>query len=241
VTTGDSRSLLALQDIDTAIDRDRHRRANLPQRAEVIAVDQKIAEMRAEANEALAARDAVARRQAAVEAELATTEERAAAVNRRLYSGEVTASRELQAMAADADSLTARASHLEDEVLEILDEREPLDRRVADLAAGVAGLAGRRDEAVAVLANAEAEVDRDLAGLAGRREEAVGAVPAPLLATYEQLRRRLDGVAVARLVGDHCDGCHLSLSATELDRIRHLPPGEVASCEQCGRILVRPS
>jgi predicted nucleic acid-binding Zn-ribbon protein len=25
----------------------------------------------------------------------------------------------------------------------------------------------------------------------------------------------------------------------ELDRIRHLPPEEVVTCEQCGRILVR--
>jgi len=239
--TEDSRSLLALQDLDTAIDRDRHRRANLPELAEVAAVDQKIAEMRAEANEAVAARDAVARRQADVEAELATAEERAAAVNRRLYSGEVTASRELQAMAADADSLTARASHLEDEVLEILDEREPLDRRVADLAAGVAGLAGRRDEAAGVLVAAQGDVDRELAELVGRRDAAAAAVSPGLLATYEQLRSRLGGVAVARLVGDHCDGCHLSLPATELDRIRHLPPGEVATCEQCGRILVRPS
>lgn len=240
MTTEDLRSLLALQDIDTSIDRDRHRRANLPERAEVVAVDQKISELRAEAEAAVAARDAVAQRQAAIEEELAVTEERAAAVNRRLYSGEVSASRELQAMAADADSLTARASHLEDEVLEILDEREPFDRRVVDLAAGIAGLVERRDGAAAALAAAEAEVDRDLADLAGRRQAAAASLPAAMLATYEQLRPRLDGVAVARLVGDHCDGCHLSLSATELDRIRHLPPGEMATCEQCGRILVRP-
>ena len=50
---------------------------------------------------------------------------------------------------------------------------------------------------------------------------------------------RFDGVAVARLVGSHCDGCHLTLPAMELDRIRHLPEGELVTCEQCGRILVR--
>jgi predicted nucleic acid-binding Zn-ribbon protein len=45
-------------------------------------------------------------------------------------------------------------------------------------------------------------------------------------------------VAVARLVGNHCDGCHLTLPAMELDRIRHLPEDELVTCEQCGRILV---
>lgn len=232
--------LLALQDIDTAVDRDRHRRAVLPERAEIAAVEQKVAELRRDADSVVAARDEVARRQAAVEEELASTEERAAAVNRRLYSGEVSASRELQAMAADADSLTARASHLEDEVLEILDEREPLDRRVLDLVAEISALAQRREEAAASLAAAEAEVDRDLADLARRRQDAAAPIPSGLMATYEQLRAHLGGVAVARLVGTHCDGCHLTLSATELDRIRHLPPGEYITCEHCGRILVRP-
>jgi predicted nucleic acid-binding Zn-ribbon protein len=44
---------------------------------------------------------------------------------------------------------------------------------------------------------------------------------------------------VARLVGNHCDGCHLTLPSMELDRIRHAPETEVFTCDQCGRILVR--
>jgi hypothetical protein len=66
----------------------------------------------------------------------------------------------------------------------------------------------------------------------------VASVPASLVSTYERLRTRLGGVGVARVVGNHCDGCHLTLSAVELDHLRHLPPGEVATCEQCSRILV---
>ncbi len=80
-------------------------------------------------------RDEVAGRQAALEAELAATEQRAASVNRRLYGGEVRASRELQALAADVDALKARASTLEDQVLELMEEREPSEARLADLPA----------------------------------------------------------------------------------------------------------
>ncbi|MBV8462123.1 MAG: hypothetical protein JO368_02430, partial [Acidimicrobiales bacterium] len=36
-----------------------------------------------------------------------------------------------------------------------------------------------------------------------------------------------------------CDACHLTLPAVDLDRIRHLPPEEVATCPECDRILVR--
>jgi predicted nucleic acid-binding Zn-ribbon protein len=74
--------------------------------------------------------------------------------------------------------------------------------------------------------------------LAARRQEAAGPIAPELLATYERLRARLGGVGVARVVGNHCDGCHLTLSATELDQLRHLPEGEIPTCEQCSRILV---
>ena len=71
-----------------------------------------------------------------------------------------------------------------------------------------------------------------------QRPGAVQAVPQPLLTAYDRLRSRLGGVAVARLVGGRCDGCHLSLPAMELDRIRHQSAGSLETCEQCGRILV---
>ena len=63
-------------------------------------------------------------------------------------------------------------------------------------------------------------------------------LPTALSDRYETLRARLKGTGAARLVGSHCDGCHLELGSVEVEKIRALPPGEVATCEQCGRILV---
>ena len=37
----------------------------------------------------------------------------------------------------------------------------------------------------------------------------------------------LGGVGAARLVGDRCDGCHLTLPSVEVERIHHLPGGHV--------------
>ena len=74
--------------------------------------------------------------------------------------------------------------------------------------------------------------------LSAQRPKTADAVPQQLLGTYERLRARLSGVAVARLIGGRCDGCHLTLPAVELDRIRHESAGTLEYCEQCGRILV---
>ena len=67
---------------------------------------------------------------------------------------------------------------------------------------------------------------------------AAAELPTALADRYETLRTRLKGTGAARLIRSRCDGCHLELSSGEVERIRGLPHDEVATCEQCGRILV---
>jgi hypothetical protein len=234
----DFAALLELQDLDKRIDQETHRRANLPTRAELAELLARVAQQEAERATLVAARDEVAARQAVAESELQALETRAAQVSARLYGGSVTASRELQAMAADVDSMKKRASELEDRALALMEEREPLDAQVAKLDDELAALERRRQEVAGRLATAESEVDAVLAGLSSQRPGALAGLPAQTLATYERLRGRLGGVAVARLTGGRCDGCHLSLPAMDLDRIRHQSAASLELCEQCGRILV---
>ncbi len=231
-------SLLAVQDLDLAIDQRRHRIDHLPERSELAALDAEADRVGRELRNVTGVRDEVAGRQAEAEADLSGTEQRAAAVKRRLYGGEVSASRELQAMANDVETLEARASDLEDAVLALLDERDPLDAEIDRLAEQLESVEGRRRSVGARLDQAAAGMAAEIATLTRDREAAAAGVPAGLLGTYERLRTRLGGIGAARLVGNHCDGCHLVLSAVELDRIRRLPPGEVVTCEQCARILV---
>jgi predicted nucleic acid-binding Zn-ribbon protein len=70
------------------------------------------------------------------------------------------------------------------------------------------------------------------------RADVAARVPDALLAHYEKLRRGLDGVGVARVDAGRCAGCHLSLSAVELDSLRRAADGQVVNHEECGRILV---
>jgi hypothetical protein len=88
------------------------------------------------------------------------------------------------------------------------------------------------------VAGDQAEIDAALGEAATARVAAAALLPTALADRYEALRARLKGTGAARLVGTHCDGCHLELSSGEVEKIRNLPPGEAATCEQCGRILV---
>lgn len=240
MSSNELRALLALQDLDTHIDQEEHRKEALAQRAELQQVDRALAQVRAARASLAATVSEIALRQEVSEKELKATEDRVVQVNARLYGGTVSASRELQAMAADVESLKKRVSDLEDRVLALMDEREPLDNELNELDKQLEVLDERHQSLDQSLAEAEADVDEVLAGLRSRRPQLRSAVPEPLLPTYERLRSRLGGVAVARLVGGRCDGCHLALPAVELDRIRHHDAGALEYCDQCGRILVVP-
>ena len=88
------------------------------------------------------------------------------------------------------------------------------------------------------MAQDQAEIDAELATAVASRAAEAALLPTALSDRYETLRAHLKGTGAARLVGHRCDGCHLELSSVEVEKIRALPPGEAATCEQCGRILV---
>lgn len=232
--------LLEVQDEDTVMDQLRHRRQHHPLRLELSELDAQGTSARSRRDELAAARDQALVHQAELESEASATESRIAALEARLYSGEVSAARDLQAMSGEVDSLRSRLGGLEEAILEAMEEAEPVVVDLARLEASLADLAARRRELAEQLARAEAELDGEERAHAESRARLAGEVPEDLLARYERLRSRLGGVAVAPLANGMCGGCHLILPATELDRIRRAAPGALLTCEQCGRILVRP-
>lgn len=231
--------LLAVQERDTEIDQLRHRRATLPARATLADLEKAAAALAARQVVVGGERGGVEDRRAVLEKEVSELEQRLKDLDRRMRSGEVTATRELTAMVEQSNSLERRRSDLEDEELELMVALEPLDEELADISRRQAELTEQTGALRVELAESEAELDRELAEATEGRETAATGMPDNLMANYERLRQRLGGVGAARLVGSSCGGCHLVLSATEVDRIRREPPDAVIVCEQCGRILVR--
>jgi predicted nucleic acid-binding Zn-ribbon protein len=230
--------LLDLQDEDLHAAQLRYRREHLSERQQLAAVDGRLAKLEAERRALAERRDALASRRDALDTEAGEVSARIRTIEERVRSGAVSSYRDQEALAAEIDSLSRRRGELEDEELAVMESIEPLEVELARLAAERAALEREADEARENLAQAIAIVDAELAQAAERRQVLVEMVPVELRAEYDRLRTRLDGVAVARLVRGTCDGCHLSLPATEIDQIRHAPPGAIFHCDQCGRILV---
>lgn len=231
--------LLEIQEHDTRLDQLAHRRASLPERALVAeaakvleTADHQIAEQAA----VVAAAD---REQRRIEDQLTTAEAKATEIDKRLYGGTVSNARELQDLQTELESFRRHISTVEDEAIAALERTEAAQARLDELEAMRAEITRRRESAEMTLTAAAADIDAEVDVVTARRSEASAGVAPDLLAEYERLRALLAGVAVAKLVGNRCEGCHLTLPAMEIDRIRHLPPDEKVYCDECGRLLVR--
>lgn len=232
-------SLLAVQGHDIRVVQLAHRLDTLPVRSQLSATARALAAVDAQIAAVDERRGELSRSQQRLEDEIASVHERAARAEKQLYSGTVNNPRELMALQADVASLRQRIGQLEDDELEIMMLSEPIDAQRAELGAERERLESETQRLNDDLAAAEAEIATELETVRRERDADAAGVPAELWAEYDALRSRFDGVAVARLVGGTCQGCHLQLSAVEIDRIRRLGVDEPVYCEACGRLLVR--
>lgn len=231
--------LLELQRLDSNADAARKRCAELPERAalrEQEAEAAALAVARADADER---RRVVGGQLRAAEAAVADLEAKAREVERSLYSGETTALRELGALQDELRDVQRRRAEREEAELAVMEQEEQLDAEIAQLAARAAALEARSAELRDAIAAEEARTDAELAVLAAERALVAPRIPEPLLAEYETLRAvpRLAGRAAARLRGEICGGCSVSLPITAAARIRR-EPGVTAHCPRCGRLLI---
>lgn len=232
-------NLLTVQDHDLGIDRLVALHANLPERAELVAAEQAVAAVQASIAEVEVPRHELERTQKRLEDEVATLEARAAQENEKLYGGAVTAVKELQALQDELAGLAKRQGIVEDQIIEVMEEAEPLDTQLAKLAADKDAAEAEVQTVNQRLTVREAEVEAELEAERAARAEAQSAVPGDLLAEYERIRVGRNGVGVAKLNNRSCQGCFLELSAVEVDRLKKVAADELVSCEECGRILVR--
>lgn len=230
-------ALLALQELDMLIDQANHRRSSLEALAELAVLDRRLAELSAADAEAALAADGLAQRRDELDAAVAVSSARIAQIAARTEAMVASSYRDQEAMAEEIASLRRRRSELEDAELEVMEELEPLEARLAASAQERAEIDRDRVACLGRLAEGERAIDAELAALALRRSEAATAIPAALLATYEALRAKLGGVGAAAVLHGSCGGCHLRLPATELERVRHADATTLVFCEQCGRLL----
>jgi predicted nucleic acid-binding Zn-ribbon protein len=232
----DTVTLIALQDLDTSCDQLRYRMAHLHEDDVVEVVSRERDTIEAAIATARVSQEKVTARLA--ELDRLTDQGRAKRARLDAQLRSVVVVREAEALQREIARIDAERDEADDEGLSLLAELEALKETeeanttsLAEVGARLAAALSDRDAAVAQLGT-------ELEGLVHQRQQLVSALTPELVTRYEDLRKHLGGVAVARLVHGRCDGCHLDLSAVEIEEIKRLPDGELGECGQCGRLLV---
>jgi uncharacterized protein len=140
----------------------------------------------------------------------------------------------------ELDTLARRQQVLEDEQLEVMEQREAVGADLAHAGMVLAGAEQRVAEVGAHRDGALLDIDAAETGRRRAREEAVAGVPAEVLAAYEKRRAR-GGAGAALLRERRCGACRLELDRSALAELRAAPADELADCPECGAILVRTS
>jgi predicted nucleic acid-binding Zn-ribbon protein len=230
--------LLEVQGHDIRLSQIAHRQHSLPEHARIAELEKSLSGIDDELVVARTAAKDAARDLTKAEGDVEQVRQRVARNQARLDSGQGSA-KDLQATQHELESLANRQSVLEDAELEIMERQEAAE-------AAVQAATARRDQVGAEIAEIAAARDKQLAALteeaAGEtreRENAAAGIPKDLLALYERIRVNSNGVGAARLFQRRCEGCNMTQSPNELNRLRSAAQNEVLRCEECSRILVR--
>ncbi len=237
-TPEDQNLLIELQLIDSQVTQVKTKLAGLPELEQIAAIHARLENTAVELNvvETELADVAIDLRRSELDVE--QVDDRIQKDEKRLSSG-LTTPKELEQLQHEVVTLTKRKAELEDGELEILIKHDGIKGRVDELLNDQIGLKQLELELNVRLENARAEIDKTLAELAQARAALAPKIDPALVELYNKIRLSAHGVGAALLVGNKCDGCHLAINATEIDRIKGLVPDEVIRCEECRRILVR--
>ena len=227
----DLERLIALQRLDTTADAARRKLADEPGHEKTLATRLEAATTRlAAAKEQLAenqnARRAIEKDVAVQQGRLSKFRETAMAVKTNV---------EYHAVQKEIAFAQGEINTLEDKVLERMLEADELasalKKAEADLAAEQKAAAADRKSMTAEHAELQAAVDR----IAVERAALVAALDKKLLAIFEQVARKRNGIAVAEARDGVCTICHVRLRPQVFNSIRR--NDSILQCDHCNRIM----
>jgi predicted nucleic acid-binding Zn-ribbon protein len=153
-----------------------------------------------------------------------------------LYGGTVKNPKELADLQAKVGELRRRRQKLEDSLLEAMIEREETEAARARAQEHLDDTEARWSAQQADLMTEREALQGELVKIERARTNLLPSIEASDLTTYEALRRRKGGLAVAYVRDGACSGCGVAIPPSLEWQLRQ---GGWACCSNCERIVVR--
>lgn len=233
------RALLELQEQDSALAQLNHRRAHLPEHAEIAAADERLRALEGRRVEAQTRVSDLERAQSKAEGEVELVKARRTRDEDRMSSGAITNPKDLASLQSELEALARRIATLEDEELEVMEQFETAQAELAEIVSEIDAEKATRDQLVAARDEKVAAIEVDAGEASAARTVALPKVPEDLFTLYQKVAGSHGGLGAAELRDRRCGGCHLEINGADLRELAAEPADTVLRCPECSRILVR--
>lgn len=230
--------LLALAQLDSDLIQIKHKMDTLPIARQFDEVSNELSAKRDLLVAAQTERDDIKHELTRAEVDVEQVVSRIERDEKRLSSGQGSP-KELEQLQHELGSLAKRRAELEEVELEIMVRIEGVDSRIKELGQECSSLESQLSELKIKKDQESTALEESMKQTRESRADLAPKIDSELLALYEKIRGSGDGIGAAKLAGNQCTGCHLTMNAAELTRIKALADDEVVRCEECRRILIR--
>ncbi len=157
-----------------------------------------------------------------------------ASLEKQLYGGRIKDVREQVAMQQNIEALKRHLEALEEAALEAMMEQEAAEEILAAEQTTFDAMKQAWQEKRAALEADQEAIVKHARKLKARREQVVATLPPADVSQYEVVRKKLGGLAIARLEHKSCGGCGAALPTSVVQKVHE---GQVVKCPICGRWL----
>jgi predicted nucleic acid-binding Zn-ribbon protein len=205
----------------------------LKQKAAQLGESQAVLSSRAELSSQCQGLEELKRQQHSTEWEIEDLTNKITTLERKMYDGSIRNPKELTNLQHEVEGLKVKRGQLEDRALEIMEQAELAEARLANASSELERLEAEWRLEQQRLTGEIERLKAELSELEHKRQLVLAGIDHQIVDLYEDLKKR-KGTAVAKVAQGTCRGCRISLPTSELQRVRS---GALVQCSSCGRIL----
>ena len=171
-----------------------------------------------------------------LELELKSCQDRLRAEDQKLYGGTIQNSRELAQIEQKSSELRHHQAELEEQVLIRMETDERLTQEQEACQKRIVAAEQEAGEYRKEIEHRLLEIALEVETLKQDRRDLEPQIPPDWLERYRKIAKAHHGLAIAKMKGSRCGGCHVEVSESFLQKAKR-GDDALVYCENCGRIL----
>jgi len=231
----DASILLELAEVDYSILKIKKQLDELPQRAQLLELRTKKAEVDTKATQVALLRRESEKTIKELQDEAKTFKDRIARAKEK--TNNAANYKEVLALSKEIDSHAKRLEKTEFELLRQMEKQEKIRQVEKQVSAALSRLKKQDDELLTVYQGEAVALKKEMSAAQDLRARLAKELSSNLLTRYERACKSKGGRGAAHIERTHCSGCHVELTEGQLTKLANIP-SQIGECPYCHRLLV---